>query len=156
MWGPKVKLIDFKRLAPDKGITYSRDHLRRKVKAEEFPAPISVSEHRISWDEDEIDEWLAAKKRARNNGPSPARSIKNFGSPTTGRHEALRCGIEELGLSLRVTNALVASGIFYLSDLLERSVWDLLATPNIGKSLGEIEEMLARLGIQLGMGARRD
>jgi predicted DNA-binding transcriptional regulator AlpA len=53
----KLKLIDFKRLAPDKGITYSRDHLRRKVKANEFPAPISVSDHRIGWDEDEIDEW---------------------------------------------------------------------------------------------------
>jgi predicted DNA-binding transcriptional regulator AlpA len=74
--GPNVKLIDFKRLAPDKGITYSRDHLRRKVKAKEFPAPISVSDHRIGWDEAEIDEWLAAKKRARNNGPPPVRSIK--------------------------------------------------------------------------------
>ncbi|HEX3523594.1 MAG TPA: hypothetical protein VHT52_16075, partial [Stellaceae bacterium] len=48
--GRRMKLIDFKRLALDKGITYSRDHLRRKVKAKEFPAPISVSDHRISPD----------------------------------------------------------------------------------------------------------
>jgi DNA-directed RNA polymerase alpha subunit len=151
-----MKLIDFKRLALDKGITYSRDHLRRKVKAKEFPAPISVSDHRISWDEDEIDEWLAAKKRARNNGLPSARSIKNFGSRKTARHEALRCGIEELGLPARVTAALVASGIFYLGDLLERSDSDVLATPNIGrKSLGQIEKILAHLGLQLGMGTRR-
>jgi hypothetical protein len=49
--GPIVKLIDFKRLASDKGITYSRNHLRRTVKTKEFPAPISVSDHRIGWDE---------------------------------------------------------------------------------------------------------
>ena len=49
--GPIVKLIDFKRLTYDKGITYSRNYLRRTVKTKEFPAPISVSDHRIGWDE---------------------------------------------------------------------------------------------------------
>ena len=54
-----------------------------------------------------------------------------------------------------VTPALAANGISYLGDLVERSACDLLATPNIGrKSLGEIEKTLARIGVQLGMGAR--
>ena len=42
-----MKLIDFKNLGPLKGINYSRDHLRRKWKASEFPKPIRVSEHQI-------------------------------------------------------------------------------------------------------------
>jgi predicted DNA-binding transcriptional regulator AlpA len=61
-----VKLIDFKALGPSKGISYSRDHLRRKVKAGEFPRPIPVSHRRIAWIEAEIDEWLAARAAERD------------------------------------------------------------------------------------------
>jgi predicted DNA-binding transcriptional regulator AlpA len=61
-----VKLIDFKNLAPLKGINYSRDHLRRKWKAGEFPKPIRVSEHRIGWLESDIDQWLADKANHRS------------------------------------------------------------------------------------------
>jgi prophage regulatory protein len=61
-----VKLIDFKSLAPAKGINYSRDHLRRKCKAGEFPKPVRVSEHRIGWVEAEVDAWLTAKEQARD------------------------------------------------------------------------------------------
>jgi predicted DNA-binding transcriptional regulator AlpA len=61
-----MKLITFDRLAPDKGIRYSRDHLRRKCKADEFPKPISLSEKRIAWDEAEVDDWLAAKASERD------------------------------------------------------------------------------------------
>jgi prophage regulatory protein len=60
-----VKLIDFKDLYPVKGISYSRDHLRRKVKAGEFPKPLQLSPRRIAWIESEVDEHLAAKERAR-------------------------------------------------------------------------------------------
>jgi prophage regulatory protein len=62
----RVKLIDYKDLRPVKGIAYSRDHLRRKWKANEFPRPISISAHRIAWIEAELDAWLAAKAQARD------------------------------------------------------------------------------------------
>jgi predicted DNA-binding transcriptional regulator AlpA len=61
-----MKLIDFKELKPKKGIKYSRDHLRRKCKAGEFPQPVAISTARIAWVEAEIDEWLADKTRARD------------------------------------------------------------------------------------------
>ena len=61
-----MKLITFDRLAPDKGISYSRDHLRRKCNAGDFPKPIPISEKRIAWDESEIDAWIAAKVKARD------------------------------------------------------------------------------------------
>ena len=61
-----MKLIDFKSLGPLKGINYSRDHLRRKCKAGEFPNPMLISAHRISWLEAEIDDWLAKKQQARD------------------------------------------------------------------------------------------
>ena len=62
-----MKLIDFKSLALLKGINYSRDHLRRKWKAGEYPKPIRISEHRICWVEAEVDAWVDAKERARHS-----------------------------------------------------------------------------------------
>ena len=61
-----MKLIDFKESKPKKGINYSRDHLRRKSKAGEFPQPVAISAARIAWIEAEIDEWLADKARGRD------------------------------------------------------------------------------------------
>jgi prophage regulatory protein len=61
-----VKLIDFKELKPKKGIKYTRDHLRRKCRAGEFPQPVAISTARIAWIEAEIDAWLADKARARD------------------------------------------------------------------------------------------
>jgi predicted DNA-binding transcriptional regulator AlpA len=52
------RVLDYAQLAPQKGITYSRDHLRRKVKDGSFPPPIKLSERRIAWPEDVIDAWL--------------------------------------------------------------------------------------------------
>jgi prophage regulatory protein len=63
-----MRVIPYGRLSPDKGIKYCRDHLRKKCKAGEFPKPIQISDKRIAWIEDEIDAWLAAKLKARDEG----------------------------------------------------------------------------------------
>jgi prophage regulatory protein len=64
--GERLKLIDFKGLSSSKGINYSRDHLRRKCRAGEFPKPIPVSDRRIGWIESKIDKWLADKQQQRD------------------------------------------------------------------------------------------
>jgi prophage regulatory protein len=63
--GVTARLIDFKQLRPEKGIPYTRDHLRRKADSGEFPQPIAISPRRIAWVESEVDEWIAAKIAAR-------------------------------------------------------------------------------------------
>ena len=65
-----MRLIIFKELGPVKGIRYSRDHLRAKVKATEFPAPIPLSDGRIAWIEAEVDAWI--ERRAALRDPHPA------------------------------------------------------------------------------------
>ena len=65
-----VKLIDFKSLGPLKGINYSRDHLRRKCRAGEFPKPVRVSDHPIGFIEAEVDDWLSEKKHLRDTAAS--------------------------------------------------------------------------------------
>jgi predicted DNA-binding transcriptional regulator AlpA len=48
-----------------KGITWSREHVRRKVKAGEFPSPFKLTDKgRNFWDEEAVDRWL--EKRAAN------------------------------------------------------------------------------------------
>jgi len=61
-----MKLLTFSELHPVKGISYSRDHLRRKWNAGEFPKPIPVSGRRIAFVEAEVDDWLADRIAARD------------------------------------------------------------------------------------------
>jgi DNA-directed RNA polymerase subunit alpha len=59
--------------------------------------------------------------------------------------------IEELELTVRSTNCLKAESIFLIGDLIQRSEFDLLKTPNLGKkSLNEIKDVLASIGFALG------
>jgi prophage regulatory protein len=67
-----MRVIVFDRLKSEKGITYSRDHLRRKCDKGEFPKPIPLSEHRIAWVEAEVDAWLAKRAAQRDGAASPA------------------------------------------------------------------------------------
>jgi prophage regulatory protein len=62
-----MKVIVFERLRSEKGITYSRDHLRRKCGKGEFPKPVPLSAHRIAWLEEEIDAWLAVRAARRDS-----------------------------------------------------------------------------------------
>ena len=60
--------------------------------------------------------------------------------------------IEELELTVRSTNCLKAESIFLIGDLIHRSEFDLLKTPNLGKkSLNEIKDVLTSKNLSLGM-----
>jgi DNA-directed RNA polymerase subunit alpha len=60
--------------------------------------------------------------------------------------------VEELELSVRSANCLKNDNIVYIGDLVQKSESDMLRTPNFGrKSLNEIKEVLAMMGLHLGM-----
>jgi DNA-directed RNA polymerase subunit alpha len=60
--------------------------------------------------------------------------------------------IDELDLSVRSANCLKNANIHTLRDLVRRSEKDMLETKNFGrKSLDEVQEILADLGLRLGM-----
>lgn len=60
--------------------------------------------------------------------------------------------VEELELSVRSANCLKNDNIVYLGDLVQKTENDMLRTPNFGrKSLNEIKEVLAIMGLHLGM-----
>jgi predicted DNA-binding transcriptional regulator AlpA len=50
----------------DKGIPWSREHVRRKVKEGEVPPPFKLTEKgRNVWDEEAVDAWLEERRAAR-------------------------------------------------------------------------------------------
>ena len=60
--------------------------------------------------------------------------------------------VDELELSVRSANCLQNAGIEYIYQLVEKSEAEMLKTKNFGrKSLNEIKEILAELGLSLGM-----
>jgi DNA-directed RNA polymerase subunit alpha len=60
--------------------------------------------------------------------------------------------VDDLELTVRSANCLKAENIFYIGDLIQRTEFELLKTPNLGKkSLTEIKDVLAQHGLSLGM-----
>jgi DNA-directed RNA polymerase subunit alpha len=60
--------------------------------------------------------------------------------------------VSELELSVRSGNCLDQDNTVYIGDLVQKTENDLLRTPNFGrKSLNEIKEVLASMGLELGM-----
>jgi len=60
--------------------------------------------------------------------------------------------VDELELSVRSANCLKNDNIVYIGDLVQKTEAEMLRTPNFGrKSLNEIKEVLATMGLHLGM-----
>ena len=60
------RLLSYEVLKSTKGVTYSKQHLRRLEKAGEFPRRVPIGENRYGYVEDEVDAWLEAKIAARD------------------------------------------------------------------------------------------
>ncbi len=60
--------------------------------------------------------------------------------------------VDELELSVRASNCLKNDNIVYIGDLVQKTEHQMMSTPNFGrKSLNEIKEVLAMMGLSLGM-----
>jgi DNA-directed RNA polymerase subunit alpha len=72
--------------------------------------------------------------------------------PDLAFNPALLKKVDELELSVRSANCLKNDNIVYIGDLIQKSEGEMLRTPNFGrKSLNEIKEVLATMGLHLGM-----
>ncbi len=67
-------------------------------------------------------------------------------------NENLLRSVDELELSVRSANCLANANIKYIGDLVQKTESEMLKTKNFGrKSLKEIKEILAEMGLSLGM-----
>ena len=91
-------------------------------------------------------------RRSSSTSKSPARKRLPPTAPQLPFNPALLKKVDELELSVRSANCLKNDNIVYIGDLIQKSEAEMLRTPNFGrKSLNEIKEVLAGMGLHLGM-----
>ena len=86
------------------------------------------------------------------NFEEPKREEAPAAIPELAFNPALLKKVDELELSVRSANCLKNDNIVYIGDLIQKTEGEMLRTPNFGrKSLNEIKEVLAQMGLHLGM-----
>jgi DNA-directed RNA polymerase subunit alpha len=86
------------------------------------------------------------------NFEEPRKEETATAAPQLPFNPALLKKVDELELSVRSANCLKNDNIVYIGDLIQKSEAEMLRTPNFGrKSLNEIKEVLASMGLHLGM-----
>ena len=86
------------------------------------------------------------------NFEEPKKAIEEARHPELAFNAALLKKVDELELSVRSANCLKNDNIVYIGDLIQKTEAEMLRTPNFGrKSLNEIKEVLAGMGLHLGM-----
>ena len=82
----------------------------------------------------------------------PKKKVEGEAKPELPFNPALLKKVDELELSVRSANCLKNDNIVYIGDLIQKTEGEMLRTPNFGrKSLNEIKEVLASMGLSLGM-----
>lgn len=86
------------------------------------------------------------------NFEEPEKEVVEEQTPELAFNPALLKKVDELELSVRSANCLKNDNIVYIGDLIQKTEAEMLRTPNFGrKSLNEIKEVLASMGLHLGM-----
>lgn len=86
------------------------------------------------------------------NFEEPTKEATQDAIPELAFNPALLKKVDELELSVRSANCLKNDNIVYIGDLIQKTEGEMLRTPNFGrKSLNEIKEVLAQMGLHLGM-----
>ena len=86
------------------------------------------------------------------NFEEPQKAVVSERVPELEFNAALLKKVDELELSVRSANCLKNDNIVYIGDLIQKTEAEMLRTPNFGrKSLNEIKEVLASMGLHLGM-----
>jgi DNA-directed RNA polymerase subunit alpha len=86
------------------------------------------------------------------NFEEPTKAIEPAEASPLPFNAALLKKVDELELSVRSANCLKNDNIVYIGDLIQKSEAEMLRTPNFGrKSLNEIKEVLASMGLHLQM-----
>ena len=89
------------------------------------------------------------------NFEEPRKEVVAEAIPDLAFNPAFLKKVDELELSVRSANCLKNDNIVYIGDLVQKTEAEMLRTPNFGrKSLNEIKEVLAQMGLHLV--ARRD
>ena len=99
-----------------------------------------------------FDEGMVASAPSASSALAPIGGITEPEANSNQLNRFLLKKVDELELSVRSANCLKNDNIVYIGDLIQKTEGEMLRTPNFGrKSLNEIKEVLAQMGLHLGM-----
>jgi prophage regulatory protein len=61
-----MRVLSYDELRTEKGIRFSQQWIRKLVKEDRFPAPVSLGEATRGFIETEVDNWIAERIRERD------------------------------------------------------------------------------------------
>ncbi|MCE7030767.1 DNA-directed RNA polymerase subunit alpha [Jiella avicenniae] len=102
--------------------------------------------------QDQLSVFVNFEEPQRDVRPGAAGGVADEQIAELAFNPALLKKVDELELSVRSANCLKNDNIVYIGDLIQKTEAEMLRTPNFGrKSLNEIKEVLASMGLHLGM-----
>jgi DNA-directed RNA polymerase subunit alpha len=149
-----VKRVAYRVEPTRQGQSLDYDKLIMEVETNGAVSPVDAVAYASRILQDQLDVFITfdepSKKKALAGGVSDGAGAEP--KPDLPFNPALLKKVDELELSVRSANCLKNDNIVYIGDLIQKSEGEMLRTPNFGrKSLNEIKEVLASMGLHLGM-----
>ncbi len=139
-----VKKVSYKVENTREGQILNYDKLTMDIETDGSVAPDDAVAYAARILQDQLNVFV--------NFAEPERPSAEESVPELEFNPALLKKVDELELSVRSANCLKNDNIVYIGDLIQKSEAEMLRTPNFGrKSLNEIKEVLASMGLHLGM-----
>lgn len=108
-------------------------------------------EKKLTQAQQEVEDATKARWRTLNQIVNLATENLKAQTPSVNLEPTLSRPIEDLEMMRRINNCLKGSNIYYIGDLVQWTLEDLLRAPNLGsKSVNEIREVLSSRGLSLG------
>jgi DNA-directed RNA polymerase subunit alpha len=139
-----VRRVSYKVDATRAGESLDKDKLTLQVETNGAISPEDAVAYAARILQDQLSVFV--------NFEEPSKEKAQDSVPELAFNPALLKKVDELELSVRSANCLKNDNIVYIGDLIQKTEAEMLRTPNFGrKSLNEIKEVLAQMGLHLGM-----
>jgi DNA-directed RNA polymerase subunit alpha len=139
-----VRRVSYKVDATRAGESLDKDKLTLSVETNGAVSPEDAVAYAARILQDQLSVFV--------NFEEPTKEKTTDAVPELAFNPALLKKVDELELSVRSANCLKNDNIVYIGDLIQKTEAEMLRTPNFGrKSLNEIKEVLAQMGLHLGM-----
>jgi DNA-directed RNA polymerase subunit alpha len=139
-----VRKVSFRVEATREGQILDYDKLTISIETNGAISPEDALAYSARILQDQLDVFV--------NFEEPRKAESSESVPELPFNPALLKKVDELELSVRSANCLKNDNIVYIGDLIQKTEAEMLRTPNFGrKSLNEIKEVLAQMGLHLGM-----
>ncbi len=139
-----VKRVAYRVEPTREGQRLDRDKLVLEVETNGAVGPVDAVAYAARILQDQLQIFITFEE--------PKKKSEGEAKPDLPFNPALLKKVDELELSVRSANCLKNDNIVYIGDLIQKTEAEMLRTPNFGrKSLNEIKEVLAGMGLHLGM-----